>query len=78
MRVTKTTATTPPKSTYTRKAVKKAIECQDQERLSSPDVQEAIRIKAYQLFLARGSEWGNPEQDWIDAEKIVLKKMLSK
>ena len=74
MRTSKTITATPKKRTYTRKAVKKAIESQDEEIISvAQDLQEAIRIKAYELFLSRG-QWGNPEQDWIEAEKIVLSK----
>ncbi len=73
MRIVKTTAI---KKTTTRRAVKKAIKSQDSENLLSyEELQNEIRMKAYELFLQRGGQWGNPEQDWIEAEKIVLKKI---
>ncbi len=75
MRLSKTTVTTPKKRTYTRKVVKKAIETQEQEiAASAVDLQDAIRLKAYELFIQRGGHWGNPEQDWLEAEKIILGK----
>ena len=37
---------------------------------NSQDLQEAIRIKAYELFLERG---GCDRENWLDAEKIILK-----
>lgn len=65
------------KKTTSRKAVKKAIESQDAETFNaSADIQEAIRIKAYELFLERGSQGGCPEQDWADAERIILSKKI--
>lgn len=33
-------------------------------------VQEAIRLKAYELYLERG---GNDFENWVTAEQIVLK-----
>lgn len=72
MRIDKPTSV---KKTTTRKAVKKAIEIQDAEDLNSTtDIQEAIRLKAYELYVARGCQGGSPEQDWADAERIVLNK----
>jgi len=38
----------------------------------SPDVQEAIRLKAHDLFLKRHSEAGDGLEDWLAAERIVL------
>ena len=75
MRMAKTSSNGVNKTT-TRKAVKKAIKSQDTEDLlSSEEIQNAIRMKAYQLFLERGGQWGNPDQDWADAEKLVLNQL---
>jgi hypothetical protein len=30
---------------------------------------EQIARRAYEIFLARGGQHGNPEQDWIQAER---------
>lgn len=30
---------------------------------------EQIARRAYEIFLARGSKQGNPEQDWFQAER---------
>lgn len=30
--------------------------------------EEAIRLRAYQIYMARGSQPGSPEQDWLQAE----------
>jgi hypothetical protein len=31
--------------------------------------QEQIARRAYEIFLARGGQQGNPEQDWFQAER---------
>lgn len=36
------------------------------------DLQERIRERAYELFLARGCEHGHDREDWIQAEAEVL------
>ena len=33
---------------------------------------DAIRVRAYELYLARGAEHGEPLQDWLRAEREVL------
>lgn len=68
--------TTRPRST-SRKSVVQAIAKQDKEaqkKLSanSPEIQEAIRLKAYEIFIQRGGEHGNHFDDWIAAEQIIL------
>ena len=72
MRVSKSAV----KKTTSRKEVSKAIATQDAETkrsgLSADQLQEAIRIKAYELYLQRGGQHGNDAQDWIEAERIVL------
>ncbi len=30
--------------------------------------EEAIRLRAYQIFMERGCQPGSPEQDWLQAE----------
>jgi len=51
-----------------RKAVDLAIVNENQE------IQEAIRLKAYELYLERNGAAGNEFEDWITAERIVLKR----
>ena len=51
-----------------RKAVAQAIVNENQ------DIQEAIRLKAYELYLERNGAAGDELEDWIIAEKIVLKR----
>jgi hypothetical protein len=41
------------------------------------DIQEAIRVKAYELFLERNGAPGDPFEDWVAAERIVLKKFIA-
>jgi DUF2934 family protein len=33
---------------------------------------EQIAHRAYEIFLARGGQPGNPEQDWLQAERELL------
>jgi hypothetical protein len=62
--------------TTTRKSVVQAIAKQEKENkkknIYSPEVQEAIRLKAYEIFIQRGCEHGNHNEDWIAAERIIL------
>ena len=61
--------------TTSRKAVSKAIAKQDiEQKRTQEQIQEAIRLKAYELFLERGCQNGNDIQDWQEAEQIVLGK----
>jgi hypothetical protein len=65
-----------PRAT-TRKSVVQAIAKQDKEVrkfINTPEIQEAIRVKAYEIYLERGGAHGSHEQDWIAAEEIILKK----
>jgi hypothetical protein len=60
-----------------RKAVNKAIAEQDSENaqkasLSQEQIQEAIRLKAYELYEQRGRTPGHHENDWLMAERIVM------
>jgi len=57
--------------------VAQAIVKQDKEILiaSSQDPQkifEAIRLKAYELYLERNGVSGDDREDWLKAERIVL------
>ena len=38
---------------------------------AAPNPDEQVRLRAYELFLQRGGFWGNPEQDWFQAEAEV-------
>jgi hypothetical protein len=53
-----------------RKAVEQGIVNENLE------IQEAIRLKAYEIYLERNGAAGDPLEDWIMAEKIVLKRLL--
>ncbi len=59
-----------------RKAVVQAIAKQDveakRESKYSPEIQEAIRLKAYELYVQRGYTPGNEIEDWLTAERMVL------
>ncbi len=37
-----------------------------------PNLQEQIRIRAYELYEQRGQEPGNELQDWLQAETEIL------
>ena len=67
----------------TRKAVKKAITSQEVEtkrtskaQLDQEQLQEAIRLKAYELYLQRGCQDGNDVEDWKTAEDMVLSQAV--
>ncbi len=65
-----------PKSTG-RTEVVQAMAKQDKEIKQkkvkdSKDLQEIIRLKAYELYVERGGTDGNDADDWIAAERIVL------
>jgi hypothetical protein len=51
-----------------KKAVAKAAVNKNQ------DIQEAIRLKAYEIYLERNGAAGDELEDWAIAERIVLKK----
>ncbi len=69
MRVPKTTTT----RTVTRKAVSKALAAQDSKRKRSPEeLQRAISLKAYDLYVQRGCVNGFDKEDWMIAEQIIL------
>ena len=36
------------------------------------DIQEAIQLKAYQLYIDRGGRHGKDLEDWFIAERIIL------
>ncbi|HZP24473.1 MAG TPA: DUF2934 domain-containing protein [Terriglobales bacterium] len=37
----------------------------------SPNLEEQIRLRAYQLYLQRGGRGGSPEQDWLRAKEEI-------
>jgi Protein of unknown function (DUF2934) len=43
----------------------------------APAAEEQVRLRAYELFLQRGEFWGNPEQDWFQAEAEVRDRHIS-
>ena len=69
--------------TTSRKAVAKAManqngETKDASRsgFGQDKIQEAIRLKAYELYLQRGCAHGYDVQDWIAAEQIFLSQVI--
>lgn len=40
------------------------------------DLEQAIRERAYQLWLASGREHGRAEQHWLDAQREILSEKL--
>jgi hypothetical protein len=38
------------------------------------EIQEAIRLKAYEIYVERNGAVGDELEDWIRAERIVLKR----
>jgi hypothetical protein len=40
---------------------------QDRSAAHTPNVEEQVRFRAYQLYLERGGHGGSPEQDWFRA-----------
>ena len=74
MRIAKTIA-----KTTTRKAVKKAIAKQDAEQSqmsasvlwNSEQIQDAVRLKAYELYVQGGCQPGNDVQNWLAAEQLI-------
>jgi len=56
--------------TSKRKAVEQAIINENHE------IQDAIRFKAYELYLERNGAHGNDIEDWLTAERIVLKRFI--
>ncbi|MDO8675224.1 MAG: DUF2934 domain-containing protein [Candidatus Omnitrophota bacterium] len=71
------------RKTSSRKAVSKAIAKQEFEtqkttpgaQLAPDQIQDAIRLKAYELYMQRGCQNGNDFQDWLAAEQLVLQTL---
>ncbi len=40
----------------------------------SPELQERIRARAYELYLQRGGHGGSPEQDWLRAQQEICEQ----
>jgi len=40
------------------------------------DIQEAIQLKAYHLYIERGGTHGNDLEDWFTAERIILQDTI--
>lgn len=37
------------------------------EAMATPNLEEKIRVRAYELYLQRRGQGGSPEQDWLQA-----------
>lgn len=44
---------------------------------SSPNVEEQIRRRAYELYMERGGHGGSPEQDWLRAQEEISARRRS-
>ncbi len=68
------------RKTNNRKGVSKAIAIQEFEtqkttphaQSAGEQVQDIIRLKAYELYMQRGCQNGSDLQDWLAAEHLVL------
>ena len=64
-----------PGGSATRRA-KKAVTERNFEVRDETDSQPRIALRAYQLYLDRGSEPGSAEEDWLQAEQEILEQRL--
>jgi hypothetical protein len=55
----------PESGTKVVKAVSKPANAH--EVVATPDLEEKIRVRAYELYLQRRGQSGSPEQDWLQA-----------
>ncbi|MCA9407724.1 MAG: DUF2934 domain-containing protein [Candidatus Omnitrophica bacterium] len=46
--------------------------------LSTQELYEWVKDKAYQLYIMRGKRPGSDWEDWFDAEKMLIKELLEK
>jgi hypothetical protein len=54
----------------------KAVAERNSEVREETDLQTRIALRAYQLYLDRGSESGSAEEDWLQAEQEILEQRL--
>jgi hypothetical protein len=47
-------------------------------RALSPELEERIRARAYELFEQRGGEHGRAEEDWLRAEQEILNQRAAR
>jgi Protein of unknown function (DUF2934) len=45
------------------------VKAQESEALMDSSREEAIRLRAYEIYLARGDEQGRDIEDWLQAER---------
>lgn len=38
-----------------------------EETVAAPNLEEKVRVRAYELYLQRNGHGGSPEQDWLQA-----------
>jgi Protein of unknown function (DUF2934) len=46
-----------------------------QETVASPNLEEKIRVRAYELYLQRRGQGGSPEQDWLQAAAEIYSQV---
>jgi hypothetical protein len=52
------------------KVIAKPAKQQD-EVAAAPNLEEKVRVRAYELYLQRKGQGGSPEQDWLQAVSEV-------
>jgi hypothetical protein len=57
-------------STKVAKVIAKPVKQQD-EVAAAPNLEEKVRVRAYELYLQRKGQGGSPEQDWLQAVSEV-------
>ena len=69
---TRKPATEVENSTKVVKAAKAVAKSkQSKEVAPAPQLEERIRVRAYELYLQRGGQGGSPEQDWFRAVEEI-------
>ena len=71
---TRKPATEPENGTKVVKGAKTAARPKqevDTQVVTSPSLEEKVRIRAYELYLMRDGNGGSPEQDWFQAVREV-------
>ena len=53
------------------RAAKTAATTKKQQRAATESVEEAIRRRAYELYLERGGAHGSAMDDWLQAEREI-------
>lgn len=76
--------TSPAKKTAAKRATSRARKASSTPEavvakapVAEVNVEQKIRVRAYELFLERNSNQGDPEQDWLRAEAEIRAKLIA-